>query len=374
MSGPLVRASLVALTIGGLAWSSVASAASPWSLVQVAKPSSTVVQSELDAVSSLSASDIWTVGSVTEDGSAGEVATPLVEHWNGAKWSRLSAPPIPVGTEQPSLDGVVALSASDVWVTGYEDSIKTSLQGSFVSHWDGKTWTTHDVGASWGIAHLAVFSASDVWVLGGSGDYTRPKARYQHWNGKVWSQGKLAALPSGGPASADWAPTSSPTFVPGLLHWDGTSWMKSVAPKITLHKGQLSAQFSDVVQVSSTSVWLDVRYGGDQGIAPGLGIWHWNGTSWKHIAEFPGESPLAMTTDQTGGVWVLSGGVTPLAHLLHIVGGKITATVSLPTSGQALTQFEAMTRVPKTQTLYGVGGLITDGKTSAVIGRYTPGG
>src|SRR5579872_4700213 len=68
---------------------------------------------DLFATSALSASDVWAVGVQT----TGSYDRTLAEHWNGSVWSIVPTPN-PTTTYSDDLNGVVAISATDVWVVG----------------------------------------------------------------------------------------------------------------------------------------------------------------------------------------------------------------------------------------------------------------
>jgi hypothetical protein len=59
-----------------------------------------------------------------------------------------------------------------------------------------------------------------------------------------------------------------------ILHWDGTQW--SVAEQAT---GRSDAIFTDILALNPSDVWAF----GNSGVSPGLGAWHFDGTTWTHI-------------------------------------------------------------------------------------------
>jgi hypothetical protein len=75
----------------------------------------------LNAVSVLASRQAWAVGSVESSNE------PLIERWDGSRWSRQSSPP--VGCKPKSgvcggdqdLEGVVAISPRDIWAVGSTD-------------------------------------------------------------------------------------------------------------------------------------------------------------------------------------------------------------------------------------------------------------
>jgi len=66
-------------------------------------------------VSAVSATDAWAAGYYTK--STG-VAEPLILHWNGTAWKKVTTP-APSGGRYNSLYGVSAVSATDAWAAGY---------------------------------------------------------------------------------------------------------------------------------------------------------------------------------------------------------------------------------------------------------------
>jgi hypothetical protein len=131
-------------------------------------------RNELVAVSGSSANDVWAVGDYT----IGKEARVLLEHFNGAVWSRSAIP----GGQQPlaAASAVLDLAASDVWVAGSGDQT-----GSLLWHYNGSTWTEEQsppfmYGAGPGLVGTA---DSDLNTLGfNAGDTV------EHYNGAEWSQ------------------------------------------------------------------------------------------------------------------------------------------------------------------------------------------
>ncbi len=104
----------------------------------VSSPSVPALENQLSSVSALSAQDIWTVGSAT-DNTSGAVQT-LIEHWNGTQWSIVTSPN-PPGSQVPinALQSVATVSAQDVWAVGYRQNASGTLR-TLTEHWNGTTW------------------------------------------------------------------------------------------------------------------------------------------------------------------------------------------------------------------------------------------
>ncbi|MFF0000514.1 hypothetical protein [Streptomyces avermitilis] len=120
---------------------------------------------------------------------------PALQVWNGTKWERQTLPTVDKG----ELDGVVALSPSDVWATGLLFATgHDTPQRALVLHWDGSAWTQVKVpdvpGASTWLSGVAAFGPDDVWAIGGS--------------------------------------TKNGIDQPLALHWDGTNWSRTATPKV----------------------------------------------------------------------------------------------------------------------------------------------
>ena len=87
----------------------------------------------LSKVASVSANDIWAVGSYTDTGRY----QTLTFHWDGASWSVISSPN--AGNGDNFLNAVAAISTNDVWAVGsYEDNGGTY---TLTLHWNGGSWS-----------------------------------------------------------------------------------------------------------------------------------------------------------------------------------------------------------------------------------------
>ncbi len=80
---------------------------------------------QLQAITAITSSDTWAVGSSAPDSSSASQA--LIEHWNGTQWSVVSSPQ-PNGWTS-DLTGVAAISGNDVWAVGSY----VSNTGTFIS-------------------------------------------------------------------------------------------------------------------------------------------------------------------------------------------------------------------------------------------------
>jgi len=80
-----------------------------WSEQTFPVPPGAIGISSFYAVKAFSTSDVWAVGSWKGDG-------PLVEHWDGVRWSLISVPSF--GGTENTLTGVDGTSSTDLWLVG----------------------------------------------------------------------------------------------------------------------------------------------------------------------------------------------------------------------------------------------------------------
>jgi hypothetical protein len=215
---------------------------------------------------------------------------PLIEHWNGAKWSIVPAPRSRGYTT--GLTAVAAISPTAAWALG--DGI---ADGHFVTvfmGWDGTRWRYLPSPAGPLLSGLAVISAHDIWVVGTKGPTkSAPKDRTlaEHWNGSQWTivptpngfkdrprNSNLYAV-AGSSSSNVWAVgsyQSGPVGIdssPLVEHWDGTRWRLQPAPDPAGPRSE--AVLDAIAALSRTSAWA---IGWSDGPVPL--IERWDGVHW----------------------------------------------------------------------------------------------
>jgi hypothetical protein len=134
-----------------------------------------------------------------------------VLHWNGTRWSRVSAPN-PAGTGSSAANDLLALacgSGTNCWAAGYASNGKTHNQ---MLHWNGRSWTkatAPNPSASTPLVDNELRAATcsstrNCWAVGQQAilGSTAIMNEALHWNGKHWS---LVKTPNpGGTASANY--------------------------------------------------------------------------------------------------------------------------------------------------------------------------
>lgn len=271
--GPAAAAvtALVLLTPG-------VAAAQAWTVVPSPNPG-TGGTDQLNGVASVSANDVWAVGTSTT--SAFET---LAEHWNGTAWTVVPTPS-PAGGK---LNGVASASANDVWAVG----VVSFSDPPVILHWDGIRWASVAHPRQTGfLSGVSAVSANDVWAVGESQvPGVGLQTLIEHWNGRKWS---VVPSPNIGPmdqlravtavsANDVWAvgfakPTATSAPQTLILHWDGTSWTVVPSPNPA---GAGDNELLGVTAVSATDVWAVGQTGnGAQTLTE-----HWDGISWAAVS------------------------------------------------------------------------------------------
>jgi hypothetical protein len=206
-------------------------------------------KAEPQAVTCLSASNCWAVGSRR----TGTARMPSYEdstlHWNGSQWAPVPVPkPGPTGRFTEARLSAVACtsSASCLAVGDYTPPSLVHLDQA--AHLNGFRWANvtsklpdnRKYHPNW-LDGVACISRSDCWAVGAFGKSQAHLNQIQHWNGNGWS---LAHAPEpGGTTGGDanvldgvfclsasdcwavgWSQTAGKPNVNEILHWNGRRW------------------------------------------------------------------------------------------------------------------------------------------------------
>ena len=218
----------------GSSWRAVAAPTAPSSSAEF-----------LYAISAVSATDVWAVGTHFDSSAGGEVG--LIEHFDGTSWKIVPSPTLYDAGQHviPDLDTVSAISSTDVWA-----ATSSGVQRGVFEHWDGSTWSvvTSPVNTSTNIVDIqsvAGASKGDVWAVGHTRGFGRRAPTIpviEHWNGTAWS---AVTAPTGAStelftvaalaANDAWAVGYNFNSPAGTLvqHWDGTRWTVISVPAVS---------------------------------------------------------------------------------------------------------------------------------------------
>lgn len=228
----------------------------------VSSPNASNLRNSLNAVTALSATDAWAVGSYVTDGNA--VTATLIEHWDGTAWRVIPSPnrlTTPNRNTINALTSITAVAPDDIWAVGYTVSLDEPYQ-TLILHWNGRDWSIVDSPNSAGpynaLNAVAAAGPDDVWAAGG--------------------------VPYGFEGGRRPISSNSPGV---LLHWDGRIWTTVTPPPA----GQYGTR-SGLVAVSSDDVW-----------AVGEGDpWHWNGAAWS-VPDFGAQLSRGVAATGSVNVW-----------------------------------------------------------------------
>lgn len=228
----------------------------------------------------LSPTNIWAVGSWGYMYAYPYTATPMIQHWNGTKWTTAN---LPESLPNSTLYGVDASSENNVWAVGHYDD-------PAVFHYDGTSWSlqTPLIGSyNWrNFKDVAVLAPDNVWVTGvGQINYTQNFLLLFHWNGTSWSDHSIAfnygeITEVGGIEAISttniWVVgngNSSNGRVNHLYHFDGTTWNPVTEPILEQFE-----KISDISSMPTGELWLS---GTDANLVKQIA--YFNGTTWSLI-------------------------------------------------------------------------------------------
>src|SRR5439155_26088550 len=146
-------------------------------------PSPGAVDNEFFGVTALSPCDVWAVGSYRA------VATgpllSLAEHWNGTAWKVMPTPN--PGASLNRLNAVSAVSASNVWAVGHADD------STLILHWTGAAWVrvpspSPGTRPSDGLNGVDAVSANSAWAVVQAADASCSTTLGVRWNGTKGSE------------------------------------------------------------------------------------------------------------------------------------------------------------------------------------------
>lgn len=139
----------------------------------------------LNGVVKVTANNIWAVGAYHIESSGANES--LIEHWDGTTWSIAASS----GGNDDILDAVTRVPGTNqIWTAGY-DYTYTSQGYTAVplsQYWDGTTWRsiygpTNTLGVLYGVTAI---TTKNIWAVG---------SLIEHWNGASWSV--VSGLPPG---------------------------------------------------------------------------------------------------------------------------------------------------------------------------------
>lgn len=294
----------------------------------------------LGGVVDLSPTNVWAVGLINKD-TEGKQPNQVIEHYDGTAWTVSRGPSFRT-TDEPALESVTAISASDIWAAGFILTDDFSALYPLFEHYDGTAWTAFLTLDSDAVMYgVSADATNDVWAVGTVAEYSTV---IEHYDGSTWS---VIASPNAG---AGWnvlfgVAALSPTNVWAvgwytqqvnstrpektlIEHWDGTSWSIVSSPNIGPNTQYQSNQLWGITAVSANDIWAFGSYfaasgSGEQSTL----VEHWNGTNWSIVAS-PNPVNGSFQND------ILFGGTVIPTGDLWLVGNEFGSTLALNATGQ----------------------------------------
>ena len=299
--------------------------------------------SGITGVADLAPNNVWSVGNINI---SQQNPNQIIEHFNGTQWS-VSQGPVFQPSDQPSLQGLTPISASDMWAAG---SILTTISGfqeafPLFEHFDGTSWTAtiDESNLNSFIFGVSADDTDDVWAVG---SVALGATFIEHFDGTSWS-----VVPSSGPGNGQKNLFGVTAIAPNdawavgffvevlnqdrpqktlIEHWDGKSWKVVPSPNVGGQNSQtISNQLRGVIAVSANDVWA---FGDTDAFGPSKItnlVLHWNGTVWA-IVPAPSPNPRHTLIDD-----VITGGtVIPQGNLWLVGVADGFGTMVLNATGQ----------------------------------------
>ncbi len=170
-----------------------------------------------------------------------------------------------------------------------------------------------------GYVDVSASGMASAWasgVAGASGSPVTGRPAVARWHNGVWRPGRLPSGLSGLLIAVSTDSAKDAWAVSGLggyaLHWNGTRW--SVARRWS--EGSLRRELTGVQAFGRRDVWV---FGGP-GAYPGLGTWHFDGSSWTRVASGPGAGIISASALSPTDMWAIGSTSAPQDSIVHYTG------------------------------------------------------
>ena len=278
-----------------------------WSVVSSPSPGSN--GNILRSVATLSASNVWAVGSQISN----NTSQTLIEQWNGKIWKVINSPN--ASSSDNELFGVTAISASNAWAVGLYSPNGSKTFQTLIEQWNGTTWTivpSPNPGTGSSLSGVVALSSTNVWSVGNYSLSGPTKTLIEHWDGTRWSV--VSSLNKGANSSQLYAISAVSAnnllavgsfqkgSFPGTLQtlieqWNGSAWSIVKSPNVKT----LNNSLSGVSATSAHDIWaVGAAYNPSGNTAQTL-TEHSNGSQWSIV-----KSPNATSYNFLQGVTAVS--------------------------------------------------------------------
>lgn len=236
-----------------------------WTIVPSPDPGGPGQDNILTGVAATSRTNVWAVGFYR----VGQIARPLILHWDGSTWTQAPSPN--PTTSDTSLAAVTATSASNAWAVGMYLNAAGTASSTLILHWNGQAWahvpSPSPSTVANGLNAVAANSSGNAWAVGDYFFGGTTQTLTEHWNGHTWrhvpspspgAPGLISTLEGVTAISTGdaWAvgfyntTTSGQTLVE---HWNGNRWQQVIIPN--LGQPRRGNEFRGISASSATSLW-----------------------------------------------------------------------------------------------------------------------
>jgi hypothetical protein len=243
---------------------------------------------ELNDVAAIGPNNVWAVGYYIPTG-GGHIRT-LIEHWNGNKWVIVTSPN-PLSNKDNFLKGVDAVSGSDIWAVG---SNGRPGNKTLILHWNGTKWVAvpgAPLGNGGDLNDVSVISHANVVAVGHSGITGSSQALIERYDGHSWDKEAVSGTVAGADligvstpgAKAQWAAgtrTGTAALQTLTVRNTGTGWSVVASPNVGTNKINF---FNDVSAVSAGNAWAVGERDGSNFVRRTL-VAHFEGGTWHVVA------------------------------------------------------------------------------------------
>jgi hypothetical protein len=224
-------------------------------------PLPTGVQGGLFNLTCASPVDCWAVGAKLEASGNGNSTGALIENWNGSKWSVVPVPtPSGNGVVGALLQGVTCTSASDCIAVGATTDVNGGNLNDLIEQWNGSTWTIvpgGNTGQTYDeLLRVECLSADNCWAVGNAGPVQQNPNFLPIYPGAVGDQGLIE-------------------------HWNGSSW--AVVPS-TVEPSPGGGFLYGIECLSTSDCWASGAVTDASGQGSGLLMEQWDGSIWTDIS------------------------------------------------------------------------------------------
>ena len=341
----------------------------------------------VQAIAASGANNAWLLGLVPNP-----EPTFVTQRWNGNHWTPIALPARLRNVIGPwALDsGIYTTSPSDTWFFPVLPDRMTPVQ--YALRWNGSAWKLSVVTARPDtVLDAAVFSINDVWAFGeaGSSGPGYGPAVVRHWNGTAW---RTVSVPVGTPFTIDavapadiWALGVSQATIHHVrqaivaMHWNGRGWSALRLPTFSPVRRGYPWAATAITAAGPRDAWVAETPAASQqtGFSPaGLILLHWNGSTWRTVANNRTlHSVTGLTPDRRGGFWLTATDpANPAAgDIIDYRHGTFTSQPAPAPHGYTGTA-SGIVAVPGTGSFWAAGMLtaIQGGAAETDVLRYSP--